>query len=289
MYGQLGVYSTMDHAAPERLSSAHVFTQISAGGEHTCAVQPGGTAMCWWVEACCAMSIRLPCQAVLFAFCRHQQGLRTLLQAAWLRGRYHHILLCRGQGSSGQLGIGALGGNATANTTSPTFRTSPAALDPQLKLKQISAGYIFTCGLSLDGQAFCWGSEWIGSRLPLGVAQGVPRAVLQARSCFIPRPKGRPSYFSAGNNYGQLGVGSTTSAWEPLVVDTPLRFVQLSAGAYHACALTADGAAWCWGEMRLLGDGLGCLQALAAPRRYWLGGWGWKVQLPAHTFIPAVS
>ena len=97
-----------------------------------------------------------------------------MLQAAWLSGRYHHISLRRGQGSSGQLGIGALGGNATANTTSPTFRTSPAPLNPQLKLKQISAGYIFTCGLSLDGQAFCWGSEWIGSSQPLGVAQWVP-------------------------------------------------------------------------------------------------------------------
>jgi alpha-tubulin suppressor-like RCC1 family protein len=33
-----------------------------------------------------------------------------------------------------------------------------------------------------------------------------------------------------------------------VAVSGGIRFVQLDAGGNHACAVTADGAIWCWGE-----------------------------------------
>jgi hypothetical protein len=34
---------------------------------------------------------------------------------------------------------------------------------------------------------------------------------------------------------------------DPTLVSTQLAFVQLGAGFHHACGVTGDGAAWCWG------------------------------------------
>jgi alpha-tubulin suppressor-like RCC1 family protein len=56
------------------------------------------------------------------------------------------------------------------------------------------------------------------------------------------------------NDDGQLGDGSTTDSYTPvLVVDLP-SVVTLSLGAFHTCAVDASKDAWCWGTGPL-GDG----------------------------------
>jgi len=74
------------------------------------------------------------------------------------------------------------------------------------------------CGLDRDGAAYCWGTN-IG---------------------------------------GELGSGTTVQNTSvPGPVSGGLSFVGLAAGTNHACALTRDGAAYCWGsnELQELGTG----------------------------------
>jgi alpha-tubulin suppressor-like RCC1 family protein len=84
--------------------------------------------------------------------------------------------------------------------------------------QHVSAGAEHTCALKADGAAFCWGS----------------------------------------NQYGQLGTTSTDTvcagadatfacASRPIAVATTLRFLEISAGQRHTCAITTDRAAYCWG------------------------------------------
>jgi alpha-tubulin suppressor-like RCC1 family protein len=79
---------------------------------------------------------------------------------------------------------------------------------------RLSAGYVSTCGIAADGVAYCWG----------------------------------------GDSYGSLGNGGTPQdAQSPVAVDVSTlsgntAFVQLSSGGIHACGLTADGLAYCWGR-----------------------------------------
>ena len=84
--------------------------------------------------------------------------------------------------------------------------------------RSISAGPEHTCGLSVDGVAYCWG--W--------------------------------------NLYGQLGDGTRNSRYipVPVAVRAGLRFQSLAVGDQHTCGLSVDGTAWCWGDNRngALGD-----------------------------------
>lgn len=69
-----------------------------------------------------------------------------------------------------------------------------------------------------------------------------------------------PARFTAGAA-GDLGDGTTNSSLVPVAVDTSglpagTEFTQLTASDFHTCALTATGAAYCWGDNRFgeLGD-----------------------------------
>jgi len=64
-----------------------------------------------------------------------------------------------------------------------------------------------TCGLTMDGTAYCWGR----------------------------------------GGFGELGDGTQQPSTVPIAVKTTSRFTQISAGGDHVCALTAAGDAYCWG------------------------------------------
>lgn len=84
----------------------------------------------------------------------------------------------------------------------------PVEVAGQHDFRQISVGPIHACALDAAGAAWCWGS----------------------------------------NSIGQGGTGSTEGpSLEPTPVAGDLRFVQISAGYDHTCAIAEGGAAWCWG------------------------------------------
>ena len=118
---------------------------------------------------------------------------------------------CWGSNQYGQIGDGRRTG-----PQSP-YRY-PTLVVGDHEFESLALGLRFTCGLTDEGRALCWGH----------------------------------------NFYGQIGDGTTSGEkFAPTPVKTNLTFVSIVAGHRHVCALTGDGGAYCWGDGRAgqLGDG----------------------------------
>lgn len=304
-YGQLGV-STGFNTNPDYLTVVATgdsgvpasFTQVSAGGDQTCAVATNGDAYCWGrndrlqlgnpdvVNASSVLPVRvaLPARALSVATgAWHACAIVDVVASAsnvycWGSGTYGGlgngtttdtsapvavtpliratrlisgdglgdpaltvtcaettagVSKCWGIANSGALGIGAQGCGTNACFTSPHDWEDPAA-------KQVSYGYLATCGLRGDGGVACKGYNrdgLIGPTCPI-----YETATLVAK----PMPAG--------------------------VVP-----VDLAYRATHACIRTATGAVWCWGsnvegQLGAGGDGGGtptgeCGAGSVAPNR----------------------
>jgi alpha-tubulin suppressor-like RCC1 family protein len=131
----------------------------------------------------------------------------------------------------------------------------------------VAAGVSHACGLTLTGEASCWGGNESGqlgdgSRTDRAVPVSVRTDLLfsqlvagASHTCGL-SSGGRVLCWGSNLN-GQLGDGSRDDRSAPGVVAVSERFVSLAAGWNHTCGLIASGAAYCWGlnDHGQLGDG----------------------------------
>jgi len=189
-------------------------------------------------------------------------------------GTYHTCALnaagaawCWGENTYGQLGNGddTVGGSAT-----------PLRVGAGLGLAftQLVAGLEFTCGLSTEGDVWCWGSN---ESFVLG------RDDIGSSSDPVLLP-GQGFTAISAMGYGACGLDLTGAAWcwgygsedfelgnpevtdhtpvpvqvvGPTEDDDPLSFLYLAHGTYHTCGLTASAQLYCWGynSSGRIGDG----------------------------------
>ncbi len=169
---------------------------------------------------------------------------RTTANVAW----------CWGDDYYGELGDGG----------SVIEHDSPIMVAGGLQFTQLSTsgvdgdGYT-VCGLTSDGSAYCWGYNGYGEfgdgtttdeNVPTAVAGGHHFASIAAgayHTCGV-LLGGAGTMCWGYNGYGELGDGTTMDQLTPVMVQTSLTFVQVTAGYETSCGLTATGAAYCWGS-----------------------------------------
>lgn len=113
--------------------------------------------------------------------------------------------------------------------TSGTADTVSVPFDVSVEFTRLSGGFDLTCGVTALGKAYCWG---------------------------------RDDFDQVGSG-GRTGADCTVSsssvrcARQPMAVAGGLDVQAVGAGLISACALTASGAAYCWGDngVGALGDG----------------------------------
>jgi alpha-tubulin suppressor-like RCC1 family protein len=132
----------------------------------------------------------------------------------------------------------------------------------------VHVGRDYTCGLTLDERAYCWGLTGDGQAgdgtiglyiTPVAVAGGHRFDHLSsgdAHSCAV-TPDNVP-YCWGDNSLGQIGDGTTgADRLKPTAVAGGFRFSGVWAGHGHSCGVTPTGRAYCWGlgYQGQLGDG----------------------------------
>jgi alpha-tubulin suppressor-like RCC1 family protein len=193
------------------VSATHAvkYSQISAGGRHTCAVVATGQVHCWGdnnfgqlgngttVDSGVPVIVRNITTAT--AVSAGGESSCAILQSG--------VIQCWGRNNFGQLG-----------NDSTIDSSIPVTVDIFTSASTISVGNNFACATESSGVVRCWGFGLSGQ---LGNAENLSSA----------RPR---SVRTAPASAGASGVlGSVAS---------------VSAGSNHACALLTNGAIRCWGE-----------------------------------------
>ncbi len=271
--GELGIGDTIHVAAPVKVRGGHAFSQVVAGYRHTCGLTTGGAVYCWGSNDIGQVGIGTR-DTLLHLVPEPVNGGAGF--ATISAGDFHTCartsggaVSCWGYGHFGQLG----------NGDTVSVNPAPRAMAGGVTFAALSGGQVHSCGIAVDSAAYCWGLP-DGGRLGApscgaspcyatpqvvsGSLKFVALSVGEVHSCGI--AAGGAAWCWGSNLAGQLGVTrDTLSMGTPIEVSGGQSFARVAAASYHTCALTAGGAASCWGDNAggQLGDGT--LQSSTAP------------------------
>lgn len=163
--------------------------------------------------------------------------------AAHMCGLSQGAAWCWGENDAGQLGNG-------------TSSTRPSRVLGRLSFRSLFAGNDATCGLTVDGEVYCWGAGVPGLPADSPDSASVPLLVsreqrFESISLGMTHACGLTAEGAAwcwgANDQGQLGSPGDDST-SPRQVAGDHRFTAIASGGQHTCALSVDGEIWCWGD-----------------------------------------
>jgi hypothetical protein len=243
-------------SAPTPVATSLRFLHLSAAGfgqsgaSSACGVTDAGEVWCWGDNVFGKLG-----DGTLTS---SEVPVRVASQVAFIRvevGAFHACALtaagelwCWGEQETEHGGLGS---------RPPGYYSTPVAVAPDHRFLDLSLGRDFTCGLTADGVAYCWGTNQFGSLgtgdntayavEPLPVTGGLTFQSLSAGSI-----EENWGLSAAGTLYRWGSPGGDQSQLGPLAVAPALAFVTMDPGyaVYgfaNACGTTAAGAVYCVG------------------------------------------
>jgi alpha-tubulin suppressor-like RCC1 family protein len=252
-WGGMPVSVISNSAVPVAVPDAPRFVSLTLGGDARCGLDAAGFAWCWGANTLGengdgsfqAKLAPVPVEGghrwrQLSASFLHVCGI-TLDDQAY----------CWGNGFRGALGNGDIDGWPT----SPV----PVPVAGDYRFRTVAAGAAFSCALTLDGEAYCWGandSGQLGDGEPVhlgGSDRAVPSPVVgghrfvsvetgYSHACGLTE-SGEGYCWGAGPQRGESGHWSA-----PVLLAGDVRWASLSAGGRHTCGITVEGETYCWGR-----------------------------------------
>jgi alpha-tubulin suppressor-like RCC1 family protein len=239
--------------SPTPITGGVSFSQLDGSPTHFCGVAVDQSIWCWGI----VNDPTDPTGATVGQSATPRQLATTLTWTLVAAGYAHNCAIatdgltyCWGYNPAGQLGDRTTAGHL-----------SPAPVYGGFRFTTIASGSNHSCGLAADGSAFCWGANTSGQLgdgtttnrvAPTAVSGGMTFqsiAAGEALTCAIGTIGGKAVC------WGALSA-ATPQQLTPKVYVTGPGFTRITVGGGHACGLTADGTAYCWGDNRggQLGD-----------------------------------
>lgn len=238
-HGRLGDGTTVDRRTPTLAVTTALISAIELGGAHSCALTAAGAAYCWgdntWgqigngnsAEVLVPKRLTLPDVSMrtvttgLLSTCVTSTANYGYCWGSLSPGNTFPIVVDSGA-PIGQYALGQFTkcllatsgrlycpvGNGNQRLVSLPNAGLPFPYVLGLVFKAIVSGDAHSCGLTLQDDTYCWGSN-VDGRM--------------------------------GN--GGIGDGST-----PQLVSGGLKFAELSAGEAHTCGITTSNLVYCWGN-----------------------------------------
>jgi alpha-tubulin suppressor-like RCC1 family protein len=252
--GNSGQGSVDNVAVPTAISGGGTFSSISTGNfGGACAITLTKAAMCWGAgldgrlgdgtETLSAVPVAVSGGLSFDAVNTSYTGTCGIVAgSAYCWGR------------SELLGLGGAPAPDTCAAATPCAKT-PVAVSGGLVFRPVvSIDANVACAIATDGQAYCWGSGYLGnggvgtSSTPTAVAGGLSWTTLEAGENFhCGTVGGGAAYCWGASPNGNLGNGTNVAAVGPTAVSGGHTFTQLSSSQNHTCGVTTDGNAYCWG------------------------------------------
>jgi alpha-tubulin suppressor-like RCC1 family protein len=220
------------------VAGGHIFSAISAGFNHTCAIAAGngpdaGEVYCWGDNTYGELGIGVTNPTYVAQPTAVSIGVAGVAFRSVSAGYWYTCAATGGQPSAanapagycwgrddvGQLGLGSVAGIVSFIANPMPVVEPPVRVGPPLLYSSIIAGgygpfsATHTCGLLTTGEAFCWGSNAIGE-------------------------------------LGNVSAGATSLDPVPVTdaVGNPLAFTQIGVGGDVSCGLATSQLAFCWGS-----------------------------------------
>ncbi len=261
-----------DSTTGPEVTDPRLVRSVSAGYEHTCAITGDGELWCWgdggWGRLGNGES----------GTRREPVKVQTDVTFAAVSAGGGHTCALAESGEAwcwGQSGGGALGDGSSDNSS------VPVQVESDVTFTSLFAGGTHTCALTADGTAYCWGDNRQG-QLGDGTTdhRTAPTPVLTSKR--FKQLSAGPAAHTCGvtrdgetlcwgyNSKGQIGDGTAGEdeyRTQPTEVAGNTEFAVVYAGTFVTCALTGEGAAYCWGSnsMGSLGDGSGEDRSMPGP------------------------
>ena len=239
---------------PQHLLGNHRFASIDVGLQHSCGIDVDGTAWCWGQNGSGQLGTGTT-SAPLGSPQRVASDHRWKFIDAGGHGQTCAIAsddvpYCWGHNDYYQLGRDPL---ANLPEIAPYGAGTPAAMT--------ATADFLTCVLDMAGEAYCTGGigqgelgngsrEPRGGPMPLAVAGDHQfKSISTSRNFACAVTLAGHAYCWGATLYGALGTGETSATHAvPVPVVGGHLFTSISTASIHACALTTDGAAYCWGR-----------------------------------------
>ena len=259
------------------VASELVFSEVTVGRRHACALTNTGMALCWGDARLGRLGVSTPPSEVCtwagvdFPCSRRPIAVDAGVVFQSIDAGFDHTCAlgvdnrayCWGGNRLSQLGP------ATGETCAGDFGDEPCAATPTvvpgaLTFDAISAGLIHSCGL-VGGEMFCWGNSAFGgfgilNAFSIQTASPVPGAAgLTSISQFSAGVGGcviqgtQPfCWANPGSSAGVVGDGTVEPRFTPTALATPEPFAFISAADEntnlgHSCGVTTSGQGLCWG------------------------------------------